>query len=97
MKKIAIQDGRDTHVVVYVNWEKGEALSEAEYKAELEEETNIAAADGYYFGLWLNEHFTAASIWNMSEEEKEKAKSLWLEHCRAEMEEELCYERRVLI
>ena len=97
MNKIVIQNGRDTHIVVYVSWEKEEVISEAEYKAKLEEETNIAAADDYHFDLWLNEYYTAADIWNMAEEEKKEINSQWLERCREDMKRELCYERRVLI
>lgn len=97
MNKITIQDGRATHIVVYVNWKNEEVISEAEYKAKLEEETKIAAADNYHFSHWLYKKYTVADIWNMSEEEKEEVSAQWLKYCRECMEEELCYERRVLI
>ena len=97
MDKTIIQDGRATHIVVYVNWDDEEILSEAEYQAKLEDETNIAAADDYQFGEWLNEHYTADEIWDMNEGEREEIKADWLKHCRAAMEYELGYERRVLI
>lgn len=97
MDKITIQDGRASHVVAYVNWENEEIISEAEYEAKLEEETNIAAADMYDFGQWLYENYTAPEIWDMNEEDKEEVKAQWLKHCRDGMEYELGYERRVLI
>ena len=97
MKRITIQDGSASHVVVYVNWGDEEILSEAEYEIKLEEKTKIAAADDYCFGGWLDNHYSAADIWNMSEEEKEEVKADWLKSCREDMEDELGYERRVLI
>ena len=97
MNKITIQDGRDTHIVVYVHWDNEEILSEAEYEAKLEEETNAFATDDYEFGQWLNDHFTSDYIWHMGEGEKEEINADWLKHCREEMEDELGYERRVLI
>ena len=97
MNKITVQNGRATHVVAYVHWENEEIISEAEYEAKLEEETNIAAADDYHFGEWLDKYYTAINIWNMSEEEKEEVNAQWLKYCRESMEYELGYERRVLI
>lgn len=97
MNKITIQDGRDTHIVVYVNWNDAEIISEAEYEAKLEDETNGFAADEYQFAQWLNEHYSADEIWDMNDGEKEEVKADWLKYCREGMEEELGYERRVLI
>lgn len=97
MNKITIQDGKATHVVAYVSWEKEEIISEAEYKAKLEEQTNIYAADHYVFGQWLNEYYNANEIWDMNETEKEKVKADWLRYCRDDAEYELSYERRVLV
>ena len=97
MDKITVKDGRASHVVVYVNWNDEEILSEAEYQIKLEEETKISAADDYQFSQWLNEHYSADEIWNMTGEEKDEVSARWLEYCRGGMEEELGYERRVLI
>ena len=97
MNKITIQDGRATHIVAYVNWSDEEIISEAEYEAKLEEETKIAAADDYQFGQWLNEYYSADEIWNMAEAEKEEVNADWLKYCREGMEEELGFERRVLM
>jgi selenophosphate synthetase-related protein len=84
-------------VVIYVHWDNEEILKEAEYEAKLEDEANALAADDYEFGQWLNEYYSANYIWDMSEEEKEKIKADWLEHCRNNMGYELGYERRVLM
>ena len=97
MNKITVQDSRATHIVVYVNWGDEEIISETEYKAKLEEETNGFAADEYQFGQWLNEHYTIGEIWDMNEAEKEEVNADWLKYCREGAEEELGYERRVLI
>ena len=97
MNKITVQDGRASHIVVYVHWDNEEIISEAEYEAKLEEETKIAAADTYQFSQWLHENYTADDIWDMNEAEKEEVKADWLKHCRNDMEYELGYERRVLI
>ena len=96
MNKITIQDGRASHIVVYVSWENEEVISEAEYEAKLEEETNALAADDYQFGQWLNENYVASEIWNMTEGEKEEVNADWLKYCHEGAKEELCYERRVL-
>ena len=84
-------------VVIYVNWADEEIISEAEYQAKLEEETKISAADDYQFGQWLSEHYNADEVWNMTAEEKDEVSALWLKYCREGMEDELGYERRVLI
>lgn len=97
MSEFIIQDGRDTHIVVYVNWGDEEIISEAEYEAKVEEEANGFAADDYQFGQWLNEHYNADEIWDMTEAEKEEVKADWLKYCREGAEDELSYERRVLI
>lgn len=83
--------------VIYVNWEDKEILNEAEYKVKLKEKTCDFVADDYYFDLWLNEHYTAIEIWNMSKEEKEEINSQWIKACHNDAEKELCYERRVLL
>ena len=64
---------------------------------KLEEEAKIAAADDYQFGQWLNEYYSADEIWNMAEAEKEEVNADWLKYCREGMEEELGFERRVLM
>lgn len=97
MNKIIIPDAPANQVVIYVNWNDEDIISEAEYEAKLEEEANISAADTYQFGQWLHEHYNADEIWDMSDGEKEEVKADWLKYCRECMEEELGYERRVLI
>lgn len=84
-------------VVVYVNWGDEEIISEAEYKAKVEEEANAYADDEYQFGQWLNEHYNADEIWHMNDGEKEEVKVDWLKSCRESVEDELSYERRVLM
>lgn len=85
-------EDKEKMVVLYVDWEKKDIISEGEYKEMVEE---LEDTNGEEFFCWLNLRYSAGFIFQMSEEGKKDVKNKFLAECRKDAKETCSRYQRV--
>ncbi len=77
-------------ITMYVNWREEVVLNETQYAEKQEENARIRSDDSYYFNEFLEENYSPAEIFNLSEEDKKKVLDDWLNVCFEQADDEMC-------
>ena len=76
-------------VIVYINWNEREVISEKEYKEKIEKSANEYVESHADFADWLNDQYRADDIWEMPESDRIAVKEDYCETCRIWAEDEV--------
>lgn len=76
-------------VIVYVNWLTKEVISKKEYEEKIEKSAKEYTDSYADFADWLNEHYQADDIWDMSESTRNAVKEEYREACQTWAEDEV--------
>ena len=76
-------------VKVYVNWDERKIISEKEYEEKVEKSAKEYAESYADFADWLNDHYHADDVWEMSESTRKEVKQEYCEACQTWAEDEV--------
>ena len=68
---------------IYVDWNKQEILTKEEYEDEIKVRADDYVSDNGDFEVWLGETYTTWEIYNFTDEDRNRVRKEWADHCKS--------------
>lgn len=81
-------------VKVYVNWDDGEILNEADYDKMIDEAAAEMVKDDNDFFYWIYNNFDISEIWNATDADRVTIRNDWRECCKERARRDFDYDER---